>query len=132
MQRTKDMRDLISVWENFYAVLGLPHRKAREVALQALLGYDSHREGTIYGPGGDIYEGAEAEDLEMDVNSISPLGSPRLNIDGQDGQGSPAALGGGVQGQGQGNEGRPGWDNALENILRSVQHPSYPVLQVWT
>lgn len=37
--RQKSMLDLISVLENYYSVLGIPHRKARAAALYATLGY---------------------------------------------------------------------------------------------
>ncbi len=39
-QRTRDLRDILFVLENYYAMLGIRHRQARTQALIAVLGYD--------------------------------------------------------------------------------------------
>ena len=46
-QRTRDMRDIIFVLENYYAMLGLRHRVARTQALIAVLGFDPQEMGAL-------------------------------------------------------------------------------------
>lgn len=39
-QRSREIKDLVYQWENYYALIGVKHRQARAQALQAVLGYD--------------------------------------------------------------------------------------------
>ena len=39
-QRSREVKDLVYQWENYYALIGVKHRQARTQALQAVLGYD--------------------------------------------------------------------------------------------
>ena len=65
-QRQRSMVDMISVLENYYALLGIPHRKARAAALYATLGFT---------PEGYAEMGAGVEEDDMSIESAHSLGS---------------------------------------------------------
>lgn len=77
-KRTRDIRDLIYMWENYYAMLGVKHRVARSQALIALLGYDPENyggstDGTGGMPPGVVSSGKQGPSQGLNDGSVSVL-----------------------------------------------------------
>lgn len=113
-KRTHDIRDLIYLWENYYAMLGVKHRVARSQALIALLGYDPENYGgSLEGTGGMPPSSMPPQGLsDGSVSVLTEGGGPQPPV-------APVAAGG--------SDADPE-ASLLENLLAQVRVHSYETL----
>jgi hypothetical protein len=75
-QRLRRIEDMVYVLENYYAILGIPHRKARAAALYAILGYSAEGYAEM---GAGIHIG-EGETDEMSIGTSHGSGEGGGNM----------------------------------------------------